>query len=219
MRRISGWGCADERAADHGGTGTMIIDETSATVPSAALVGRPLLFVGNGPYRNRGCEAIVRGTMEILSDTFGRELVARAGVMAAPPTVDAQQKAEIDDRVTNFSVSHVGPRLSPKWWMSQANARLGSNFHGHVQDLSGQAQGVACALQLGGDNYSLDYGRPWDYIAVDRWLAKHGIPVVIWGASVGPFDADKKFAPIIHDHLKTLAGIFVRETASRDYLD
>lgn len=183
-----------------------------------ALAGRPLLFVGNGPYRNRGCEAIVRGTMEILSDTFGPNIKARAGVMAAPPTVQAQQAAELDARVNNFSVSHVGPRLSPKWWMSQSNARLGTNLNGHLQDLRGPAQGVACALQLGGDNYSLDYGRPWDYIAVDRWLTKRGIPVVIWGASVGPFDTDKDFAPIIHKHLKTLKGIFVRETASRDYL-
>ena len=183
-----------------------------------SLSERPLLFVGNGPYRNRGCEAIVRGTLESLQNTFGPDLTARAGVMASPTTVDAQQAAEIDPRVSNFPVSHVGPRLSPKWWMSQANARLGANFHGHTRDLHGPAQGVACALQLGGDNYSLDYGRPWDYISIDRWLAKRGIPVVIWGASVGPFEADHEFAPIIHSHLKTLAGIFVREKASRDYL-
>lgn len=183
-----------------------------------SLSGRPLLFVGNGPYRNRGCEAIVRGTMQILQDTFGQDLTARAGVMASPTTVDAQQAGEIDPRVQNFPVSHVGPRFSPKWVMSQANARLGTNFYGHTRDLHEPARDVACALQLGGDNYSLDYGRPWDYVAVDRWLAKRGIPVVIWGASVGPFDADAEFMPTIHAHLKTLAGIFVRETASRDYL-
>jgi colanic acid/amylovoran biosynthesis protein len=196
----------------------MIIQDPCAMAPSRALAGRPLLFVGNGPYRNRGCEAIVRGTMEILSDTFGADLTVRAGVMAQPSTVEAQQRAEIDARVTNFAVSHVGPRLSLKWWMSQANARLGTNLHGHVRDLHEPARGVACALQLGGDNYSLDYGRPWDYVAVDRWLARRGIPTVIWGASVGPFEADAEFAPMIHAHLKTLAGIFVRETATRDYL-
>ncbi|MDJ1009702.1 MAG: polysaccharide pyruvyl transferase family protein [Paracoccaceae bacterium] len=187
-------------------------------VCSQALADRPLLFVGNGPYRNRGCEAIVRGTMEILEGTFGPDIAARAGVMAAPATVQAQQAREIDPRVTNFAVSHVGPRLSRKWWLSQANARLGTQFHGHTADLRGPAQSAACALQLGGDNYSLDYGRPWDYVSVDRWLEKRGIPVVIWGASVGPFEADPKFAPIMHAHLKTLAGIFVRETATRDYL-
>jgi hypothetical protein len=29
------------------------------------------LLVGNGPYLNRGCEAIVRGTMAILCQAFG----------------------------------------------------------------------------------------------------------------------------------------------------
>ena len=182
------------------------------------LSGRPLLFVGNGPYRNRGCEAIVRGTMEILSETFGSDLRARSGVMASPATVAAQQAEETDPRVSNFAISHVGPRLSPKWWMSQTNVRLGANLHPHVRDLRGPAQGVACALELGGDNYSLDYGRPWDYVSADRWLAKRGVPVVLWGASVGPFEIDAEFAPVMHAHLKTLAGIFVRETASRDYL-
>lgn len=185
---------------------------------SPALNSRKILLVGNGPYRNRGCEAIVRGTMEILQDTFGENLIVRAGVMASPSTVAAQQSAEIDGRVTNFAVSHVGSRFSLKWWMSQANARLGTNFHGHTRDLYDLTEGVACALQVGGDNYSLDYGRPWDYIAIDRWMARHGTPTVIWGASVGPFESDTQFAPIIHSHLKTLAGIFVRETATRDYL-
>ena len=185
---------------------------------SHMLEGKPLLFVGNGPYRNRGCEAIVRGTMEILGDTFGPNLNARAGVMAHPTTVEAQQTDELDPRVTNFSVSHVGPRFSRKWFMSQANAQLGTRFHGHTRDLLGPSQGVACALQLGGDNYSLDYGRPLDYIAIDRFLARRNVPTVIWGASVGPFDKDPDFAPTMYAHLKTLAGIFVRETASRDYL-
>ncbi len=197
----------------------MNVRERGAAAASASvLAGRPFLFVGNAPYRNRGCEAIVRGTMEILSETFGSDIRARAGVMAAPETVDAQQATETDPRVTNFSISHAAPRLSPKWWMSQAKARLGINLNGHLRDLRGPAQGVACALQVGGDNYSLDYGRPWDRMAVDRWLAKQGVPVVLWGASVGPFDADPDFAPAIHAHLRSLPGIFVRETASQDYL-
>lgn len=176
------------------------------------------LLVGNGPYRNRGCEAIVRGTMEILASTFGKDLNARAGVMASPNTVTAQQASELDCRVKNFPVSHVGLRFSPKWWLAQSNARLGTHLPAHTRDLRKASKDVTCALQLGGDNYSLDYGRPWDYISIDQWLVKHRVPVVLWGASVGPFDTDPSFAHLIHEHLKSLAGIFVRETASRDYL-
>lgn len=185
---------------------------------SSTLDGRQILFVGNGPYRNRGCEAIVRGTVEILTRTFGENIDARSGVMASPSTVTAQLKGEHDPRVRHFSVSHVGPRLSAKWWMSQANARLGASFPAHVRDLDPQVPGAACALQLGGDNYSLDYGRPWEYMAIDDVLRRRGVPTILWGASVGPFDADPEFAPAIHSHLAALDGIFVRETASRDYL-
>lgn len=180
--------------------------------------GTPFLFVGNGPYRNRGCEAIVRGTMEILSRVWGTGIAAHAGVMASPGTVAEQQAGEIDPRVTNFPISHVGARLSKKWIMAQANKRLGTHFQHHTLDLQGRHEGVRAALQLGGDNYSLDYGRPWDYMAVDRYLQKRGVPVFIWGASVGPFNQDAEFAPVIHAHLKTLAGIFVRETETQAYL-
>lgn len=178
----------------------------------------PFLFVGNGPYRNRGCEAIVRGTMEILSDVWGQGVAARAGVMASPVTVDDQHAQEIDPRVTNFSISHVGPRFSKKWIMSQANKRFGTRFQHHTLDLVGRSEGVRAALQLGGDNYSLDYGRPWDYIAVDRFLQKRGVPVFIWGASVGPFDKDPEFAPTMYAHLRSLNGILVRETETQAYL-
>ncbi|WP_172297273.1 polysaccharide pyruvyl transferase family protein [Pseudoruegeria sp. HB172150] len=192
------------------------------TIPTTSPIlssSDQFLFVGNGPYRNRGCEAIVRGTMKILSGVWGEAVTARAGVMAAPLTVEDQQAGEIDRRVTNFPVSHVGSRLSKKWWMAQANKRLGTGFHHHSEDLAGHYEGVKAAMQLGGDNYSLDYGRPWDYIALDRYLQKRGVPVFIWGASVGPFEADPEFAPTMYGHLKTLDGIFVRETETLAYLE
>ena len=102
--------------------------------------------------------------------------------------------------------------------MSQANARLGTEFQHHVSDLSGHADGARAALEVGGDNYSLDYGGPGVYIAMDRWLKKRGIPVVIWGASVGPFEGNPAGAKAIFDHLRTLDGLFVREPLTKRYL-
>jgi polysaccharide pyruvyl transferase WcaK-like protein len=78
--------------------------------------------------------------------------------------------------------------------------------------------GAAAVLEAGGDNYSLDYGRPLAFLAMDRAIMKMGIPVVIWGASVGPFDKDPDFKPIIMSHLQRVAGIFVREPMSLEYL-
>lgn len=197
---------------------TEVVTYSTKGKPAHGGLATKILFVGNGPYRNRGCEAIVRGTMEILTETIGDDLAISSGVMAAPDTVLAQQQDEHDSRLLNFSISHVGSRLSPKWWLAQANKRLGTHFQHHTLDLVGRTSEARAGLQLGGDNYSLDYGRPWDYIAIDRFLQKRGVPVFLWGASVGPFDQDPEFQSVIHGHLKTLAGIFVRETATRDYL-
>lgn len=177
-----------------------------------------ILLIGNGSYRNRGCEAIVRGTIGILRSEFGSEVKVRSGVMAAPDVVTAQNAQETDPSVRSFSISEIGPRGSLKWWLSQANKRLGTTFQHHVWDLHRATTGVLAALEVGGDNYSLDYGRPLRFMAMDRYLKSRGIPLIIWGASVGPFDKDKEYAPHIFKHLQGVDGIFVRETASLEYL-
>jgi colanic acid/amylovoran biosynthesis protein len=175
------------------------------------------LLVGNGSYQNRGCEAIVRGTMEILRREFGSDISVKAGVFADAVTVSEQNAGEIDDALQSFSTHGAGPSLSLKWWAAQANKRLGTKFAPHTWCLRGPAGKSAVALELGGDNYSLDYGRPESLMIMDRFLQRQ-LPVVLWGASVGPFDADPEFAPRMFDHLRTLTGIFVRETESLNYL-
>ncbi|MEI7809028.1 MAG: polysaccharide pyruvyl transferase family protein, partial [Verrucomicrobiota bacterium] len=176
------------------------------------------LFVGNGSYQNRGCEAIVRGTMEILRREFGRDISVRAGVHTDVDIVREQNDHEIEPAIQSFSVSGTGARLSLKWLAAQANKRLGAKFAPHIWDLIDTVRDASMALELGGDNYSLDYGRPETFMAMDRFLLKQGTPVVLWGASVGPFDADQEFAPRMFDHLRKLAAIFVRETESLEYL-
>jgi len=73
-------------------------------------------------------------------------------------------------------------------------------------------------LQLGGDNYTLDYGYPEEFVSQDLFLARQHVPVILWGASVGPFEGDPVAAPELLSHLRGLVGVFVREARSRDYL-
>ena len=177
------------------------------------------LLVGNGPYRNRGCEAIVRGTMEILRHEFGPQVRAQAGVVGSPDMVQAQAAAEIDPAVNAFALSEPGgPRWSREWFTERLNQHFGTTFHPHLKDLENQIQFASLALEVGGDHYSLDYGKPLFFMAMDRFLRSRGLPVVLWGASVGPFDEDPKFAPRMFDHLRSLSAIFVRESDSFNYL-
>jgi polysaccharide pyruvyl transferase WcaK-like protein len=55
-------------------------------------------------------------------------------------------------------------------------------------------------------------------MAMDRYLQSLGLPVVLWGMSVGPFDADPVFARKMFAHLRTLSAVFVRESDSYNYL-
>jgi polysaccharide pyruvyl transferase WcaK-like protein len=180
----------------------------------------PFLLVSVGSYRNRGCEAIVRGTMEILRQQFGPEVRARAGVVGSREVVRSQSASEIDPAVNSFALSPPpgGPRWSLGWFEAQANQRLGTAFYPHLKDLKEQVQSAPVALEVGGDNYSLDYGKPVYYLAMDRYLQSREVPVMLWGASVGPFHADPVFARRMFDHLRSLSAIFVRENNSFDYL-
>ncbi len=179
------------------------------------------LLVHGGPYvENRGCEAILRGTMEILRHEFGTAARARVSVDARPEVVEAQNAAESDPAVSSFPMGGEvpGPRWSADWWLRQVNRRFGTSFYPHFRVLKKPAKGASVALQIGGDHYSLDYGRPIAFMAMDRYLQSLGLPVVVWGASVGPFDAAPAFAPKMFDHLRSLSAVLVRESDSYNYL-
>ena len=71
---------------------------------------------------------------------------------------------------------------------------------------------------MGGDNYTLDYGKPYAFLDLDDLLRASQLPVVIWGASIGPFTEDPAFEAEIAKHFRELDHIFVRESATLAYL-
>ncbi len=160
----------------------------------------------------------MRGTMAVLRREFGREIRAQAGVYASAAIVRAQNADEADAAIHSFCLDGPWPRWSRVWWARQANKRLGTSFATQHRSLQPHLQGAAVALEIGGDNYSFDYGKPDGFMEMDCYLQRRKIPVVLWGASVGPFDADPVFARRMFDHLRSLAAVFVRESASLEYL-
>ncbi|MBT3832806.1 MAG: hypothetical protein HOF53_15210 [Gammaproteobacteria bacterium] len=178
-----------------------------------------ILLLGNGPYQNRGCEAILRGTMEILRHAYDSELNVQAGVVATPEVVNRQNAGEMDPQVDSFSLRALeGPRWSPGWFQAQSNRRFGTSFSPHLKDLKNVVGGATVAMQVGGDHYSLDYGRPTYFMAMDEFLFRNSVPTVLWGASVGPFDSDPVFAKKMFNHLRRFSAILVRERESLEYL-
>jgi polysaccharide pyruvyl transferase WcaK-like protein len=183
------------------------------------VAGKPhFLLVGNGPYTNRGCEAILRGTMAILRHEFGDDFRVSAASFGHPDVIADQATRETDPLITHIALS--GPpilRWSRRWWHRQLLRALG-RLPEPSRVLDEPARTACCALQIGGDNYSLDYGLPIGFMRIDERLRSHAVPVVLWGASVGPFDAKPRFAAKMFDHLRKMSLIVVRERESYDYL-
>lgn len=181
-----------------------------------SLKGCPhFLLVGNGPYSNRGCEAIVRGTMAILRHEFGEAFRVTLATFESPKIVSNQAALESDPLITHVSLQV--DRWSRPWWKRQSKRSFLQKPHDYAM-LDSFCADATCALQIGGDNYTLDYGLPRKFMRLDEYLHERGVPIVLWGGSVGPFEAAPIFVPEMLAHLRTMRAILVRESDSYEYL-
>lgn len=174
-----------------------------------------LLLLGNGPYLNRGCEAIVRGTVEVLDQALGPETEYLCASLGEPEWIRQQANEENNRRIQHVPVRHRG-RLCVAYAKQLVNRICGTSFEALLHSLpDGCPRAV---LQVGGDNYTLDYGYPRSFMAMDREFMRQGLPLVLWSASVGPFSSDSEFEKEIAEHLKGFSLITVREGRSFTYL-
>jgi colanic acid/amylovoran biosynthesis protein len=174
------------------------------------------LLVGSFPYENRGNEAIIRGTMAILRKEFGEDFRVTIASFGRREAIREQAARETDPLIRHIPLSPTDEkRWSRLWWRRHL---FGNANPVYWHDLDLAAKDAACAFEIGGDLYTLDYGLPRRQMAMDNRLQARGIPVVLWGASVGPFDADPPFARSMFAHLMKLQAIGVREQRSLHYL-
>lgn len=181
---------------------------------------KTIYMTGQRTFSNRGCEAIVRSTTGLLAESIGKDI--RIMVPSDDIAADSGQWPDAAEHGIQFTDAHqIG---AMRYWVSLQNTlpfgplkRMGWPFSmpEHLKRDMAQADVV---LAIGGDNYSLDYKIPtpvmeWDKIAMDM-----GKPVVLWGASVGPFDREPAFVPAITRHLAKMRLIGVREMESHRYL-
>jgi colanic acid/amylovoran biosynthesis protein len=173
---------------------------------------------GQRTFGNRGCEAIVRSTVALLRAQFG-------DVEVLVPSVDVERdRAQWPDAAENgvrFVRAYM-PKMAGYWVHLQRLPlpflkRAGWPFP--MPDwLKQQLSTVDAVLAVGGDNYSLDYRIPSPILGLDRFAMDLGKPVILWGASVGPFDKEPGFVPAVRNHLSRMNFVAVRESVSYRYL-
>ncbi len=172
----------------------------------------PPLFIleGNDLFRNRGCEAIFRSTVALLREEFGACRIVNAPRGREDPT----SPDDVGPDVTSVPPL-VLRRWTPAWLAFQARWRLLGRktfaFERYLPE-------AAAVLAVGGDNYTLDYGVPTGFFEANEATLRRGKPLILWGASIGPFSANPAFERQAAEALRRVTLICARETETVSYL-
>ena len=178
-----------------------------------------ILFIGDGRYSNRGCEAIVRCTVEVITKKFqqSRFILCPFG---NSDKLKKDAKNETDKHIEHLICNPYISRFSWAWWKYRIFLRAFPQKQIAYQfDIQHKAAMRSdCSIVLGGDNYSLDYGVPKNLVKMGQLLLLTGKPLILWGASIGPFSEYPEFEDIMRQHLSSFALICVRESETVNYL-
>jgi len=174
------------------------------------------ILEGIGGVFNYGCEAQVRGTAAILRRLWPR---ARIIYRSYRPEADRPALADADIEVGDGTTRRG--RVSR--FIKRARSRLGLPRQGDGWRYN-WVRKADCVLSIGGDILTL-WPNQMDKDTVEFPQARHitqivdkGKPVVLWGASVGPFEENPHAVGAFSEPLGRLSLITARETLTRDYL-
>lgn len=186
---------------------------------------KPMRFYlqGQEHYGNRGCEALVRSTAELLHEEFGhveivvpsrnREGDTRQWPEAAEGGVRYTGAVPGDDRRVAWAsrLVHKLPFIFNESWFPRFD------IPAPVKRDMGSSDAV---IVIGGDTITLD--NSIGFLMLQLQLCELalgcGVPVVLWGASVGPFDGFRGIEGYVRKTLSRFSAVTVRETVTFEYL-
>jgi len=179
-----------------------------------------ILLTGHTGSYNRGCEAIVRGTIDLI-----KQYENNAQIILLSLDADSDRELLLSDypdlKITDMMqpkhrkytigwvVNGIDQRLIQRYisgmpsYYSLRNWRLYKSSH--------------AVISIGGDMFTDDYGVP-SHVFGELLLARiMGSLTVIWAASIGPF-LNKNFEKKWAKRLRDVDLITVREPTSYEYL-
>lgn len=190
-------------------------------------IERPLfILAGNGPYENRGCEAIVRGTTKILREYFRDPRFVCLSHFDSDDQYRNQCQVETDPNIVHQAVNRLRKReVIRKFWKPSIWTRLYQHFFNPAalkywtyENIYPSLDEAKAVLSIGGDNYGIASRYPTIFTNLDDVVLEKRKKLVLWGASVGPFNAIPEFEISMTRHLKRVPGIFARESVTIEYL-
>lgn len=140
-----------------------------------------VLLYGNGGSGNHGCEAIVRGTVELLGTDKNTCCVRSENI-------------EEDNQYGLNYLAEISPARSERkkdfrFLCAYAKLKLSGNYTDmdglcYLPGVFNAVSSTDVALSVGGDNYC--YGGTGLYAYLNRAYQKHGVKTVLWGCSIEP---------------------------------
>ncbi|HOA81387.1 MAG TPA: polysaccharide pyruvyl transferase family protein [Defluviitaleaceae bacterium] len=180
-----------------------------------------IILAGNSSYLNRGCEAITRGTVEILKHYYKEPKIIAASFFDNYRDYKMQLANETDDSIKHIMLKkHLTQgNIKNIYRILESYYYTGNLRYYSYEYLNKFLKNTKVVLAVGGDVYSLDYGIPKPYTDLNEYFLSKRKPVILWGASVGPFTSKPKYEAYMKKHLKRITAIFAREDVTMDYLD
>lgn len=176
-----------------------------------------IFLSGHRDFGNRGCEAIVRSTVDIVRKAMpGAEFVVPSTHIerdrALWPEAETYGVAFRECLRQSVSMRVFGKARKRVEWLNHRYPPMGPPVE--ACRLIDECDAV---LAVGGDNYSEDYSLPFLPLVLDRYAMDQGKPVVLWGASVGPFKGSEAYERFMAQHVQRYSRVHVRESHSEAY--
>lgn len=176
-----------------------------------------ILLAGVDGFYNYGCEAIVRGTIQMLREKWPD---CRITVASGYVDRDAAVLRDLD----GVTVTKLYQRVTWKRVGRGILRRIGIGSGSPIPLHCKLSEGFDLSLSVGGDNYSLavdNAGVSHLVSELMKWgeaSLENGCQHVLWGASVGPFEACPHVRDRMAVHLRKLSLITAREPITYAYL-
>ncbi len=176
---------------------------------------KKVLLIGIGGVFNYGCEAIIRGSVDILKRNIPGVEIYYASYNYC---YDFEKLKDCDVKVIERKRGRMIFRRSLKKLLSF----LGVKYNIPYDSLSWiRKYGFDTVLSIGGDIYTLSAKGEYNE-SLPRFCEKlqsMGMRYFLWGASVGPFTANKKAERFFKNHLEKVDKIVCREENTVKYLN
>ncbi|MBU1053737.1 MAG: polysaccharide pyruvyl transferase family protein [Proteobacteria bacterium] len=173
------------------------------------------LLYGIGGVYNYGCEAIVRGTVNLLRTRWPEANIT----LVTPRYEDDMQR--LNDININIIRKMFEPRFAPKRIARKAAGLLSIHWDPFVEKIDYMDE-VDVVLSIGGDMYTvspLGAGYAKKLIQFGDIAINKNKKLVIWGASIGPFEDNTDAKKAYVKHLQNVDLITAREPITVNYLN